>query len=548
MNTGGAMQGNERGQILVIFAGGLIVFLAAAALVFDVGQNLLDWRTQRNAADAAALAAARYISDPACLAAPSIANCPSAASAALLVAGANGYGDLDGDGTSDKGTVTLYIPPRPGTDFAGQAGFVEVDIHTDRPSFFAGVLGIQRQNVDAMAIATNGGKTAAPYSMLSLNLDCDPNPSGQVGGNGTVTVNAEVNGEIHVNSDCDGALKVNGNGSLGAPECSVAGTAQVAGNANLDCTLNEGADAVQDPLYMLDPPPAGGPAAVEVIDGDLLDRDGNPGTPPTLPPIPQGCPGSTDPVSGLSTAATAANPVGCTFSVSETKYTIFRIHPGVYNGGLSFQNKVRVYLAPGVYWIAGGGFQIGGTGAQVISMDRTNVGVEPYPTIGKGVLIYNSQDYTFATECAADPAYGAALIPVIKPCIASFKANGGSNAGCPVPPPPPSNPPPGSPPIKCAWLHLEADDENGIYPGLVFFQDRYLASQPEFFINGDTGFTELSGTIYSPGGAVRINGTAEDSVAAQVISDTFKITGQGNFTVTYDPDNLFQLSAAGLVQ
>lgn len=538
------MPAKERGQVLVIFAGGLVTFLVAAALVFDVGQNLLDWRSQRNAADAAAMAAARYISEPACLAAPSIANCPDATSAALLVARANGYGDLDGDGVADRGVVTVYIPPRPETDFGGLAGFVEVDIHTDRPSFFAGILGVIRQNVDALAVATNGGKTAAPYSMLALNEDCDPNPSGQVGGNGTITVSAEVNGEIHVNSDCDGALKVNGNGSLTAPECSVAGTTQVAGNATLDCAVNQGADSVQDPLLGLDPPPAGDPAAVEVLDGDLLDRDGNPVTPPTLPPIPQGCPGSTDPISGLSTAATAVNPIGCTFSVTETKYTIFRIHPGVYNGGLGFQNKVRVYLAPGVYWIAGGGFQIGGTGAQVISMDRTNVGGDPYPTIGKGVLIYNSQDYTFATQCAADPTYGAALIPVIKPCIDTFQANGGSNAGCPSPPPPAPNPPA----VKCAWLHLEADDENGVYPGLVFFQDRYLASQPEFFINGDTGITEIVGTIYSPGGNVRINGTADDSVAAQVISNTFKVTGSGNFTVTYNPDDLFQLSAAGLVQ
>ena len=539
------MRRHERGQILVVFAGGLVVFLAAAALVFDVGQNLLDWRSQRNAADAAALAAARYISDPACLAAPSVANCPSATSAALLVARANGYGDLNGDGISDKGTVAVYIPPRPGTDFAGQAGFVEVNIHTDRPSFFAGVLGIQRQNVDAMAIATNGGKTAAPYSMLSLNLDCDPNPSGQVGGNGVVNVSAAVNGEVHVNSDCDGALKVNGNGSLTAPECSVKGTADVAGNATLNCTLNEGADAVQDPLSTLDPPAAGVAAAVEVLDGDLLDRDANPATPPTLPAIPQGCPGSTDPISGLSTAATAANPVGCSFGFTESKYAIFLIHPGVYNGGLAFSSKVRVYLAPGVYWLNGGGFTMNGKGAQVVSMDRTNVGANPYPTIGKGVLIYNSQDSTFTAQCA-NPAFDwTVFVPAIHPCVASFQMNGGSDV-CSKPIPPPANPVLGN--LKCTWLHLEADDENGVYPGLLFFQDRFLTSQPEFYINGDFGTSELVGTVYSPGGNVRINGTADDSVAAQVISYTFKITGSGNFTVTYNPDDLFQLSAAGLVQ
>ena len=50
----------ERGQILVIFAGGFLMICLIAALVFDVGQNLLDRRTEQNAADAAALAGARY--------------------------------------------------------------------------------------------------------------------------------------------------------------------------------------------------------------------------------------------------------------------------------------------------------------------------------------------------------------------------------------------------------------------------------------------------------------------------------------------------------
>jgi Flp pilus assembly protein TadG len=55
---------NQRGQVLVLFAGALIGLMAVAALVFDVGQNLLDWRSQRDAADASALAGARYINEP----------------------------------------------------------------------------------------------------------------------------------------------------------------------------------------------------------------------------------------------------------------------------------------------------------------------------------------------------------------------------------------------------------------------------------------------------------------------------------------------------
>src|SRR5260221_14780808 len=40
---------HEAGQILVLFAGGMIAFLLVAALVFDVGQNLVMWRVQAGA-------------------------------------------------------------------------------------------------------------------------------------------------------------------------------------------------------------------------------------------------------------------------------------------------------------------------------------------------------------------------------------------------------------------------------------------------------------------------------------------------------------------
>ena len=46
---------------MVIFAGALFAICAVAALVFDVGQNLLDRRTEQNVSDAASLAGARYV-------------------------------------------------------------------------------------------------------------------------------------------------------------------------------------------------------------------------------------------------------------------------------------------------------------------------------------------------------------------------------------------------------------------------------------------------------------------------------------------------------
>ncbi len=51
----------ERGQILVLFAVALAVLFLAAALAFDIGMVVLERRDQQNAADAAALAGARYV-------------------------------------------------------------------------------------------------------------------------------------------------------------------------------------------------------------------------------------------------------------------------------------------------------------------------------------------------------------------------------------------------------------------------------------------------------------------------------------------------------
>lgn len=685
----------------MLFAGGLVAFLAIAALVFDVGQNLFDWRTQRNAADAAALAGSRYIAEPGCIAAPSIATCTTAYQAAIHVATLNGYGDLDGDGTDDRGHVDVHIPPiASGSSYAGLPGFLEVDIHTDRPSFFAAVLGMLQQNVDALAIAGNSTNVAPPYSMLALNPDCDPNPSGQVGGNGDVT----VGGSVVVNSDCDGALQVNGNGSLIAPECDVVGTAvEDGGNANLDCPVLP-FDGTGDPLANIDPGSVpGAPGPVEILSWNAS------GT----PTIPAGCPGSTVAIgfvgaafasgnaitplpvfaggdlavvfayragsntppdlaagwtdiastggadlnsrrvgfrvldgsetgtgtwsnatsievivlrgqdtdtpigahqSGGSAGATlttpalsltstpapsswvvafagatsganattlsgttarngpvtslglhtgqnvtswaqrnyggtvvgpnrtdaieilanpnpsaAANPAGCTLSgAGAGKYNVFRIHPGVYFGGIAVKSRARVYLAPGTYWLAGGGLTVNAKDAQMVSVDGASS-----TTPGRGVFIYDTEDTGY---CGVAPG---------SPCIGDILVNGTSSNDC-TNPPQPLGPPFGSaaPTQPCQWIHLEPTDSP--IQNLLVFVDRSLTANVTF--NGGAGKLELSGTIYNPNGDVKVNGGAGDTVAAQIIAYTFHITGNGGFTVTYDAEGVVQLSGVGLVQ
>jgi uncharacterized membrane protein len=51
----------SRGQVLVVFAGGLVTILAIGALVIDLGFAFMIRRAEQNAADPGAIAAARYI-------------------------------------------------------------------------------------------------------------------------------------------------------------------------------------------------------------------------------------------------------------------------------------------------------------------------------------------------------------------------------------------------------------------------------------------------------------------------------------------------------
>ena len=169
----------ERGQVLVIFAFGAIGILAVAALVFDVGQNLFERRKQQDAADASALAGARWMTTTVCKTRSNLANCPEAASAAMALANQHGY---------PASQVTINIPPTSG-NFSGWPGKIQVSIKSNRNSYFAGVVGIRSFGIAATAVASNVKNLPFPYSILSLNSSgCK---SGWAHGNGLLTVHAE---------------------------------------------------------------------------------------------------------------------------------------------------------------------------------------------------------------------------------------------------------------------------------------------------------------------------------------------------------------------
>jgi hypothetical protein len=494
---------SERGQILVLFAGGFILICLIAALVFDVGQNLLDRRSEQNAADAAALAGARYVPGATytyhglCSALPAdVLAEPStkpAVKAACEVAAENGYVD----GTNGR-TVQVDMPPIAPSSFSGLPFHIQVRIGSTRPSFFQGVLGVTQQVTGANAVATNDSDIPLPYSLLALDpTGCATNKIN--GSPGTVVT---TNGTVHIDSNCSvadgGALLLSGNGVLSAPECDAVGGIKTQGGAVNNCIeAPTGVLVSGDPLKNLPPPPQpGAPAAIQPLDGG---------------PIPAGCPGNS--------AATDASPATCAFTSGTVSGKHYRLFPGNYPGGLS-TSKSTLYLSPGIYWFGGGGLHIQSDGAVVSKAAGDDTGLAP----SGGILIYNTTDpdpVVSATCASGGPSAG---------CYGPIQINGGGGS---------------TPTLALTPI------ESGQYKNMVIFVDRTAATATGFDIdlNGEDANLSVTGTIYAPSGSVKFNGSDTDTFSAQVICYNFQVNGSGSsFTIDYDPDKLFHLKGVGLVE
>ena len=471
----------EGGQVLVLFAGGVLALLIVAALAFDVGMMLLERRDQQNAADAAALAGARYIFDADCDASTAWA-CARARDAAIDVALANGFDDAALDES-----VTVHIPAVHGR-FDLLPNFLEVEIDTVRPSIFAGVIGRAQWPVGVFAVATNDNDLTFPFSMLALNETACK--AIHIAGTGLV----DANGNVQSNSngaDCAAAeggnwgLSRTGGGTLNinTPDatCRAAGDIQDSGaSGDMNCTQAPNSFALPDPLADLDPPTKPALAAPMIPIGHSKA-------------IPNFCPGSTSRPPTETAAQRTCEPGGGSPS-SQYRDLAWVLSPGLYPDGLNIRNGNKVYLLPGVYWIGGGGFQVDGTGgstATVMSI-ATVADANNNPalvTAGGGVLIYNSQ---------------LSSVP-IAPGPVSLGSGGGR--------------------LILKMLNLPTSDPNHIYNDMSIWQDRDVTETVTF--NGSSAASEVEGIVYVPSGHLVINGSSSTFTLDQVIADTFKINGNG---------------------
>lgn len=471
----------ERGQILVLFAGGLVALLVIAALAFDVGMMLVERRDQQNAADAAALAGARYV----------LTDQTAATGAARDIARRNGFDDLD-----PSEIVNVYIPPIHGR-YVGLPGFIEVQIESTRPSIFGGIIGRANWPIGAFAVATNSQNLTFPFSMLAL----DPTECKAIAVSGGGIVEAYANIQSNSNgSECTGdpvGFSRTGGSTINvlAPDatCRVVGDLQDQGSGSMTCTVSEGSYALPDPLRNL-------PAPAKPALAAPMDPVGH------TKAAPDYCPGATG-----SKAPSETQPKPCDVGGNGAAYAnlAWILHPGLYPHGLFVSNGATAYLLPGIYWIGGGGVDVGGGGSIMSIAVPADANVNPsVATWGGGVMIYNSE------------------LPSIPGGPFILNSNGAV--------------------MKLRPLNVPTTDPDAIYNKIVIYQDRTLTTSVT--LNGSASSTEVMGIIYVPGGQVKLNGNGGTLITDQIIANTYDINGNGGTIKVMRGDGVDAvIVAAGLV-
>src|SRR4051794_39320547 len=197
---------SDRGQVLVIFAGGLVAIMAIAALVIDIGFVLVDRREEQNVADSAAIAAARFIRATG-------GTYTDMVNAACSVAHHNGL--FGGEASTaactaandPRGTsLTVNYPPSSGAGtFQGRPGFVEIVLSRNQGTFLAGALEIGSIRVTTNAVAAFNSGDSNSSSLVAL----DPTgacATAHIHGSGTVNIHrlpgVTSGGFVQVNATC----------------------------------------------------------------------------------------------------------------------------------------------------------------------------------------------------------------------------------------------------------------------------------------------------------------------------------------------------------
>lgn len=511
-----------RGQVLIITALSLFVLLGVAALVVDLGFSWMLHRQEQNAADPAAVAAARWIRDPATGDAVDPTTVQTQMEAdACFYAQANQF-FVDDAGCANAlatGALQVSSPPRSGP-YSAQHGFVQVVITETHPTFFGRIFGSSRSTVTTQAVAANTAGNSNSASLVALQTDCTAGSAADVDGGGEVRIfptdPSIKGGYVHVNSPCGtstddvcengvGAAALSISGTLSAPYAYVQGSCTYNGTGanGLQCEpstvtscLDEGALPLGDPLAYLPEP--------------------------SLNEFPNGvCPDGTESTSASTSGCDLSRGPHCPADATDPSIDVCTLAPGVYYGGWSVGSKVHLQLEPGMYILAGGGIRLAGTSASIEAVTNA-AGVDARITI-------------FSTDGPGCPSIAAQCQDVIRfQATQAFRAKATNAATCGL-----------VTPQACPWR------------GILLWQDG-TASNPTAVVHlGGQSSTILAGTIYAPRAQVEVNGgsattgcsggTTSGCLAIQIISWRWKVSGDGLVEMPYDPAEIYQLDRRGLV-
>ena len=514
-------RGSSGGQILIVTAASLVVLIGIAALVVDIGFSWMLHRQEQNAADPGAIAAARWLKDPA-TGLPSW-NQTQANADACFYAQQNGFFVGDTNCTTALGSGDLEVQSPPGSGpYVSRPGYVQVTITARHPTFFGRIFGQTQAVVTTGAVAANTAGNSNSSSLVALKDVCSAGAAANINGGGTVrifpTSPSIQGGYVHVNQPCGnstddicqngvGASALQISGTLKAPFAYVNGscTYNGAGAQGLICDppnpsgcLDEGALSLGDPLFGLPEPQLS-----SFPNGTCPD-----GT-PSLPTSTKGC--------DLPPNGSAAD----TYCPKTAGINVCHLSPGVYYGGWQVGSKVNLELDPGMYILAGGGISLSGTSSSIEAVSSPT-GVEArimiFSTDGPGCP-------TIAAQCQGAIKFTAAQ---------AFQAKALNTATCGL-----------VSPQACPWK------------GILLWQDGTVRTPGSVVQIGGQSSTILAGTIYAPKSDVVVNGGSSTTGCAsgptsgclsiQIVSWTWTVTGGGTVEMPYDPAELYQLDQRGLV-
>ena len=426
------------GNVAVIAAVCLVAILSSVALSLDGGQQLDKRRQIQCAADAAALTAASELYANWWTTMPRGTDTEDghARLLAYSVAAKNGFKN----GVNGC-TVTVNIPPLSGR-FTNVPSHAEVIIAVDQDRFFSRIFTNATVEIGARAVA-RGTRNRVNNGIIVL--DPDDKAAFVASGNGMVAVKSGAS--VLVNSNNAEAVVVNGsNGTTNVTDyySGQVGSIDVTGvpgyvinSGTIGATFNSGVEPTPDPLRFLPPPD---PSTLPLISSKKLQ-----------------------------------------YSQAQT----ITIKPGIYIGGISLSGKTNLVMEPGIYYMQGGGFNIGAQSS----------------LWGEGVMIYNAPLSNSDTVSIA----GTGAIHLTPPTF-------------------------------------------GPYQGIVIYQQRDAYYQPTVSVTGapseDTngdGIIDnkmhITGTFYVPSAELSVTGNgSEATIGSQYISDTLKLGGNGSFNVDWNPD------------